>query len=835
MELQDKIARYQEIERRGLLSQLPPEKQAIWAEIKNRGLVGGNVQQQPEQPQQDPYSGLDKAKYTLRAAGEGATFGLGDLVAGSTNVLANDLAQATNGQGLMGKIEGASNFGKHILVPFSQLWDPNLKKGRNEFVREQARFTEAHPGLNFTGELVGGLVTGIGGAGKKLAQTAGKQGIKALMKEGAREGTKFGALYGAGSGATQNEGYLSGKDALVGAGVGSVGGAALGAALPPAVYVVGKALAPVGRGIGKIVNFFKNKDFNAVEKVAGEDIAKSVQEGKPLVDFANEGTMDLALGTKQADPKAGQVYVDYARERLQGQRPKINQMLKDSFGEKSSSQLADELNADIQKGSKILYDKAIYQLDKEGNAVVDNLGRPVGKVLNDLEKVNKYEADYISRVYGTKGIEYEVQGLPQNDMRVLNYAKQLMDDDIQKLLNRGENAQARILAEKRAQFIGKLDKANPEYKQARAFFERGKQAEDALQMGRNFDKGRRENKLWEFNKLTDEQKKFYRLGMGDRIAEHTNVKTEGGNLPQRVFDAETNKRMKMFGVKDADKLINQAKNESITASNLSRLLQGSQTAEKQASVGRWATNPTRQAKGLVARTIDSIYGKIVNPNAERVAKMLTDPRYLAEKKLQAMQKDINLARRIGKYNFDLLRSGGIIGGEVTANSKSWQHLKKSPDFRTFEGIPNIRGIVENGKSIKDVPNYKKRADDFSSWNYYINDTETPQGNKLQVVTVGNRPNSKELYGFNPDFEEWVMKNPTKAQKIADTVGKPLTVRPDSTSNSIGTDSTYANSIVDILQNVKGKNLTKQDKKAIQEILKQAGYKGPIIFEQQERK
>ena len=42
----------------------------------------------------------------------------------------------------------------------------------------------------------------------------------------------------------------------------------------------------------------------------------------------------------------------------------------------------------------------------------------------------------------------------------------------------------------------------------------------------------------------------------------------------------------------------------------------------------------------------------------------------------------------------------------------------------------------------------------------------------------------------------------KAQKIADTVGKPLTVRPDSTGNSIGTDSTYTNSIVDILQNVK---------------------------------
>ena len=815
--MNEQIARYQEIERRGLLDRLPPEKQARWAEIKRRGL-------DKEQPTQNSYSAFDKAKYMGHAGAEGLMFGLGDVAAGATNTVMAPLAKTANA------IREGTPLSAADFNPVA-----NFRQGRGDFVREQQDFSDAHPYLNATGELAGALLTGLGGLGKRAVQSAGKQGLKALANEGAREGAKFGMAYGAGSGLTQEEDKLSVPNALIGAGTGLAGGAVLGAAIPVGMSAVGKAGGKVGKITGKASNYFKNKDIRAVEKVAGADLAKSVQEGKPLIDFANEGTLDLALGTKQADPKAGQIYVNYARERLQGQRPTINQMLKDTFGEKSSSQLTDELNEQILKGSKELYDKAIYQLGKDGNVLTDMSGKPVGKVVPELEKLTQHEADYISKVYGTKGIEYEVQGLPQNDMRILNYAKQLMDDDIQKLLNQGKNAQARILSEKRAQFIAKLDKANPEYKEARAFFERGKQAEDALQMGRNFDKGRRENKLWEFNKLTDEQKDFYRLGMGDRIAEHTNVKTEGGNLPQRVFDAETNKRIKLFGVKDADKLIEKAKQESITAANLSRLLQGSQTAEKQASVGRWATNPYRQAKGVFARAIDKVYGKIANPNAEQVAKMLTDPQYLAQKKTQAMANDINLARKIGKYNFDLLRLGGILGGEVTANSKSWQHIKKSPDFRTFDGMLNIRDIIKKGKSVKNVPNYKKRNDNFQAWDYYINDMETPQGVKTQVVSVGKKPEIKELYGFNPDFVEWAQNNPEKAKKIADMTKQDFNPFGNRASNFVGTNSTYVNSIVDILKNVNSKKFTNKDKKAIREVLKQAGYKGAIILEQKENK
>ena len=572
--------------------------------------LGSNTPQQPQAQEQtqaqnakDPYSALDKAKYATRSAIEGATFGLGDMVAGLTNIPANYLA---------------GNFQNPVKL---------FKEGRKDFVNEQQSFEQEHPALNFGGEIVGGLLTGGAGAGRNVLKTGVKQGIKQLAKTGAKEGAKFGAAYGAGSGLTSDADKLSVANALKGGAGGAVGGVILGAGLPLAIGGAGK----VGQKGINAINYLKNKEINSIRKVAGEDLGKAIAEGRPLIDFANEGTLDLALGTKQADPKASQVYVNYARQRLQGQRPLINDLIDKNFSEKGAHQLLDEINAETLKGSSILYDRAKFQMDNAGKILLDNKGKPLGKLIPEFEnKLNDYELEHITKAYKAKGLGREIKGLPQNDMRVLDNAKQSMDDEILGLLKKGETNNARPLQELRAKFIEKIDKVNPEYKEARAFYERGKRTEEALLMGKNFDKGSRKDVLYDFNKLTPEQQDFYRLGAGNRLVEHTNTKTEGGNLAQRVFDAETATRLKMLGVKNIDNLLNTAKKENITASNLQRLLQGSQTAEKQASVGRWATNPTRQAKGLIARTIDNLYGKVVNPNAEQVAKMLTDPRYLQQ-------------------------------------------------------------------------------------------------------------------------------------------------------------------------------------------------------------
>lgn len=653
---------------------------------------------QPAQP--DPYSALDKAQYIGRAAAEGATFGLGDLVAGKTNVLANDVADIQNAQDWKARGKGVKNLLMHTFIPGTELFDKDFSQGRNDFIAEQQDFAKAHPALNFAGEMGGGLVTGIAGAGKKLATTAGKQGLKALAGEGAREGAKFGATYGAGSGLTEEQDRLSVANALKGAGAGLAGGAVLGAALPVGIAGAVKGAKALGRGVRKIgqildadmvgtplpkapvkqapqvyVDEFGEiqtpKALQRLLEIDEKAVQQAAKDNVPLIDIAGKKMMGTASGVRLVSPEAEQILADYSEKRIAGQHPKIVNTLRKFFGDKGSHQLLAELNEDVQKGSKALYDKAIYQVDKAGNILLDNAGRPVSKVLPELEKLNKYELDYVGKVYGTKGLEYEVSGLPQNDMRILNYAKQLMDDDIQRLINQGHNNQARILAEKRADFIAKIDKANPEYKTARAFFERGKRAEDALNAGKKALAGERSNLMYDFNQLTPEEQAFYRKGVGNRLEELTNSQAKEGNIAHRVFGEETLRRLKELGIKDIDELEKFVRGEQKAHSNLTQLLKGSQTAEREQqadrelglSVGKALVSPKRTIKQGIAKSIDKTIKQIMKDTSEQdrieIARLLTDPDYLAKQ-----VNEINRIKNMRTANLARIRAGQPVQNSV---------------------------------------------------------------------------------------------------------------------------------------------------------------------------
>lgn len=732
----------------------------------------------PAQP--DPYSGLEKAKYFGRAAGEGALLGTGDMAAGYTNVLANDAADITQGKDLKTRAKGYGNYLLHTLMPATAAKDNGFNQGRNEFIAEQKAFGDVHPWLNLGGEMLGGLVTGALGAGKKLAATAGKQGLKALAGEGAREGAKFTGAYGFGSGLTSEQDKLSIANALKGGAGGVLGGAILGASLPVGIAGIAKGAGVVGKGLGRIGRVI-NSDFagqptqEAVAEVAkkapqvfvnewGEiqtpkalqrlldidekAVQQAAKEGVPLIDLADQKMLGTASGVRLASPEAEQIFTTYGRERMAGQHPKIVTALKQYFGDKGSHQLLDELNADVQKGAKVLYDRAVYQLDNAGNVLLDNAGKPVGKVLPELEKLNKYELDYVGKVYGTRGLEYEVGGLPQNDMRVLNYAKQLMDDDIQRLTNQGHNNQARILSEKRAAFIEKIDKANPEYKTARSFFERGKRAEEALQAGKKALKGERSNLEYDFNQLTPEEQEFYRKGVGNALEEMSNMQASGGNPAHKVFGEETLRRLKQLGIKDIDQLEKFARAESKASSNIQRLLQGSPTAEREMqaarevggelNVGGALTSPKRTFKRSVANAINKQVKRIINDTSEQdrveIARLLTDPKYLADQ-----VNELNRLRNAGRANLESIRAGrGAIN----------KAMQEQPSQGSIVDALKSKLKEEGGYAWKDLP-----AKYTATPNVYENiiDVHTKAGNieKAPEKWLGKTlEEAKKTLGFN---------------------------------------------------------------------------------------
>lgn len=737
----DKIARYQEIERRGLLYRLPADKQARWAEVKRRGL--------DKIP--DNYDAADKLKYTLRAAGEGMTFGLGDVVAGASNTLiaplAKTIAALTEGTALH-----ASDFN-----PLK-----NFKEGRGDFVREQQAFAKEHPGLNMAGEIGGGLATALlGGAAASAAKAATKGAgwgtrLFKTAAVGAKEGAKWGGLYGGGTGLTHDADQLNLTDGFRGA----VAGAAPGAMLGSAFGVGGFATRGAGKLIRKGVNAYKNRTYNALSKAAGEDaINQAISEGRALLDSANEPMMRLAERTKLNEPKAAQIYRDYTDKRLGQQRSILEHTIDDHFGNLGYSQRLEKMNLARQAEDGPLYQKAIYGQDGKG-------------VRLDELPLTLDELDYIERVYKTTGMKNATRGLPYNHMRVLDYAKQLMDSEISRAVRNEDGTRVANLMSLKNGFLDKVDARNPLYKQARSVFERYKKLEDAMAQGKRLHTGSTSERRFDLDGMSRQEQQYYTYGAREKLLENfNNFKSGKGNLPKKVFDQNTLQRLKLLPI-DYPKLQQTVQREARAAENANRLMGGSQTAERHASMGRAALGPKRTIRRWLADQID----RYTEPNAQEVARMMTDPKYLNAQRYEAMKRDLDVARRVGRAHFNLLRAGGplIKKGEEPAkiNKPTWDHFKQSPDWRTYNDIQYIRDIHSQGRPLKGIPNYKQR-NDFSSWDYYKKEIQTPEGKKEKLITIGNGKKGRQLHSLNPDVKEWEAKIKSGEKKTR----FPLAINP----------------------------------------------------------
>lgn len=243
--------------------------------------------QTPSEPA-DNYSGLEKAKYAARAGIEGALFGLGDVAAGITNIVARPLGEITQ-KALDGG--GDAGFDWSVFNPVK-----TFKEGRRDFVNEQDAFAAENPKTNIAGELIGGVIPAFltGGAGAaRAAAGIGKAaaGAKALplgqkAAQGAKGGALFGALYGAGSGLTEDAEDLKPGNAAEGAFKGALFGAPLGAggtlaaegavrAGRGAVKLGGKILKGDAKNQIRTASAVSDKlDRAAVENIANNEVVR---------------------------------------------------------------------------------------------------------------------------------------------------------------------------------------------------------------------------------------------------------------------------------------------------------------------------------------------------------------------------------------------------------------------------------------------------------------------------------------------------------------------------------------------------------------------------------
>lgn len=680
------------------------------------------------------YSSMEKTKYILRAAGEGATLGTADIAAGGINVLMNDLAKVTHGQNLKERVGGLWDLFRHtnpmdLKGKMDLYTSKEFKKGRRDFVREQEEFAERHPGLNMAGELGGGLLSAAFGGGAAAVKGA-PTGLWRTVAQGAKEGAKWGALYGAGSGLTQN---ADGLDPL-GALEGGAGGALLGA---PAGAVFGLAGAGLNKAIKtgrKLAAKYKNKDYNAVANAATEqEINRSLMQREALLDRAGEEVMRQAERAKLKNPEAAQIFTDYGEKRLAQQRSTLEHAIDDQFGNLGYSQRLEKMDIARRAEDGPLYQKAIFGDDGKG-------------VFLDGLRLTRDELDYVEKVYKTTGMKNATRGLPYNHMRVLDYAKQLMDSDISRAVRNEDGTKVANLEALKNGLLAKIDSLNPVYKRARGVFERYQRLKDAMSKGKRINNGSVSERRFDLDGMSAAEQQYYTYGAREKLLENfNNFKSGKGNLTKKVFDHNTMQRLKLLPLKDRAALEKIVQRESTAAEKINRLLGGSQTAEREQSLSKLAANPQGSLVNWLGEKAEQLF---MRANPQEVARMLTDPGYLAAKRWAAMQRDINVARRVGKVHFGLLRAGGPLTrkGEPSAriSGKSWRKIKSSPDWRTYQAIEDIPDIYSTGRHIGPTPNNKLRNDGMKQWHWF----EKEQGGRKLGLQVGEDEKGRVVYNIN---------------------------------------------------------------------------------------
>ena len=717
-------------------------QQEVYDELVAKGYeIGAPRVEQPTEPEKIPYSPMEQVKYTLRAAGEAAPWGMGDLVAGYAATQARNVADITHGKDLKTKLQGAKRFVDY-MTPIGQakmIKEGTFGKERADFIKEQEEFAKHHPWLNAAGEFVGGALTGGVGAAKNVI---GKQGIKALMGAGAREGAKFGSIYGAGSGFTQDTDKLSIYDALKGAGAGLVGGAVVGGALPPAIAVGAKVLSPVvkgGKAVAKKIATILKKDAQQANQALGnagyvatdmtpenkvffnllesnpEGTMEAVRKGEPLIAHANRQQLRRTRGAVTADEKADEAFIEAKRAFDQGKIQKgediSDRLLSKESGYTATERIADEAHSKYQP----LYEEVMK---------MGEIDLPQEIIANETILGAIQEAQ--SRAGYTK--------LKANNVRVLDKAKRVLQDKFKSLQRAGKNDEAREYQIAKEELVNFMDSKLPQYAEARKAFMEGQELQEFVDLGRRIKNISHAEVERIAKTLTPEEQQALKAGIGDSVRESLyNTRNEGSNVLEKAFPAPLRRKLEVLGIKD-EEIAKEIAQELKTNANYQFIGGGSNTMNKAEDVSKIGFGPLvrtiraiKSPLSTLEKAADKLDNKLAGLDSEEIARLMFNPKALAEEaqKPQHQRKIAEILRK-SKQSESGQSISGYLGGKlkekggyirVGNNPKIKDVLKAEKKYNKFGLKSDANNQIKN-----EIDSFISQAQGHNTNGISINDT-----------------------------------------------------------------------------------------------------------------
>ncbi|PYE88767.1 hypothetical protein [Phyllobacterium leguminum] len=413
--------------------------------------------------------------------------------------------------GLLNKLDAATNATLAPVVDpllpddFQKLpgetWGERYNQALDIQQSKDKAFQEEHPYVNTGLNIAGGVAATVPliAAAPAAFGAGGGTGLGGLAKN-----IGAGAMSGAGIGAA-DAGVRSDYDPSA-MKQGLMYGGMLGGAAP----IAGRA---IGKGIAALTGPSPSRAQQAFTRAAAADgvddvPARLAQMGPDAMPMDLGPNLQSYAGALAGTPGRAQEMVRSAvSQRQAGAGQRVSSSLDDALGQNVDTvALADDIIARRSAAAKPLYDAAYSKPVPFSKELEELLRRPtVGKALKKAQGLAADEGITSQQWFANVSDDGSVALRNVPDVRQLDLTKRALDDMISSAQRAGNNNEARIFIQQKDLLTKMVDKAVPEYAQARKAFSGPAAVLDALEEGRAIFK----------NQMTPNQIRTQLLKMGD--------------------------------------------------------------------------------------------------------------------------------------------------------------------------------------------------------------------------------------------------------------------------------------------------------------------------------
>lgn len=557
---------------------------------------------------------------------QGATFGLGDEIAGAIGGV---------GAKIYDKLSGRNLFEDQSAADVANM-------GIDQSRLNLAAQTEESPVSAIAAQLGGGVLTGAAGmatkAGGALASNllSGPLGVRAL--KGAAAGAASGAGYGAGTA----EGGI--EDRLAGAKEGAETGAMFGAAFPVAGAAIKGAAAGVpaaGRAVKTLITG-RDADQILATRLREQnlpELRESLRTGSDILalgDVAGDEIKGLMRVVGRTPGGAKDVVTDFLETRSEDSIKRVSDLLSKNV----SNVDAYFGNLDDVAKARATMSAPLYKTAFEEAPSIQS--PELVKFMQDKRVI-----DAMDQAKKSYGVRVEA---PANSLETLDGVKKVFDDIAGEAYRSGKNQLGASYTKLKQQLVPILDEASPTYKKARETFAGFSALEEAQLQGSKFSSLTPEQLQRTMKGLTQSEREAFRIGVRENL-QNTVSKTADGADPAKKIFGNSFKREQLQaifggntqGFKDFARRLN---DEMLAADTKFKVLGGSRTdinlAEDGAPLVDAAVAAVKDGKyGLARKITDAVGVSIQNrfigltpENSKRLAQILTNK----ELSLQAIDR-----------------------------------------------------------------------------------------------------------------------------------------------------------------------------------------------------